>query len=106
MHEHSFINAILKNIENPENISKIKIEVGGLAGIEADHLKEHLKDKINGDVEVIEKKAIVKCACGYNGVPKIKARLHDLVIFECPECGKIPEVLEGKDIKIISVVYK
>jgi len=105
MHEHSFIEAILKNIENPENLKFVKLEVGELAGIEPEHLKEHLREKINCEIEVGGKESFIECSCGYKGRVKILQRLHDLVIFECPNCGKIPENVLGKDIRIVKVVY-
>ena len=69
-------------------------------------MKEHLRERINCEVEVVEKFSRVKCKCGYLGKAKIRERLHDLVIFECPKCGNVPEVLEGKNIKILSVIYR
>jgi len=106
MHEHSFIQAIISNIENKDNVEVVVVEVGELAGIEGSHLKEHLVEGTGWEVEVEEKKSRVKCECGYEGQAEIKERLHDLVIFACPKCGKIPEVLEGKDIKILKVRYR
>ncbi len=106
MHEHSFIEAILKNIENIENVELVKLEVGELAGIEACHLKEHILERVNFDVEVIEKSSKVKCDCGYEGKANVRERLHDLVIYDCPKCGSVPEVIEGKDIKILKIFYK
>jgi Zn finger protein HypA/HybF involved in hydrogenase expression len=106
MHEHTFIQAIIKPIKNKEKVKSVEIEVGELAGIESDHLKEHLIEETGWSVKIIEKKSKVKCSCGYEGQAKIKQRLHDMVIYSCPKCGKVPEVLEGKDIKIIKVVYK
>lgn len=105
MHEHTFIEAIVRNIEDKEKVKGITLEVGELAGIEAEHLKEHIVERFGWDVEVLEKDALVKCECGVEGKPKILEVLHDLVIFECSECGEIPEILEGKDIKIVKVVY-
>lgn len=106
MHEHSFIQAILSNIKNKEEIKSIVIEAGELSGIEPKHLEEHLKEQVNWEIKIISKNSKVKCSCGYKGKPKIRQRLHDLVIFECPKCGLIPEVLEGKDIRIGKVGYK
>jgi Zn finger protein HypA/HybF involved in hydrogenase expression len=106
MHEHSFIQAIIGNIKNKDNVSKIEVEVGELAGIDADHLKEHLAEETSWKVETKTKPSIVTCTCGYQGSPKILQRLHDMVIFECPKCHAIPEVKEGKDIKILKVTYK
>jgi len=105
MHEHSFIQAIIQPIENKENVKKVELELGELAGIESSHLKEHLTDETGWEVEIKEKKSEVECDCGYIGPAKIKQRLHDLVIFECPKCGNLPEVRQGKDIKILKVVY-
>ena len=106
MHEHSFIQAILSPIENKENVKEIEIEVGELAGITPKHLKEHLIEETGWNVEIKARKSKVKCSCGYKGQARIKQRLHDMVIYDCPECGKLPEILQGKDIKIIKVVYK
>lgn len=106
MHEHSFIQAIIANVENKGNVVSIEVEVGELAGIEADHLVEHLIEETGWKVSAVEKKAKVKCSCGFEGVPTIRERLHDMVIFECPKCGEIPEILEGKDIKILKATYK
>lgn len=106
MHEHTFIEAIVRNIENKDKVEKIVLEVGELVGIEAGHLKEHLAEMYNWNVEVLEKNGLIKCKCGFKGRPKILERLHDLVIFECPECGGVPDVLEGQDIKIVKVVYE
>lgn len=106
MHEHSFIQAIIRDIENSSDVIAIEIELGDLVGIDAEHLKEHLVEETRWKVIVKEKKSLVRCSCGYTGKAKIQERLHDLVIFECPKCGNIPEVLEGKDIKILKVFYK
>ena len=114
MHEHSFIEAILRNVEDRDNVRKIVLEVGELAGIEAGHLREHIETQLDSkhrtgqgkvDVEVLSRNSKVRCECGFEGRAKVLERLHDLVIFECPECEGIPEVLEGKDIKILKVVY-
>ena len=105
MHEHSFIQAIIGNIENKDSVKKVEIEVGELAGIDAPHLAEHLVEDTGWEVKTSECKAVVSCDCGFDGSPRILERLHDMVIFDCPDCGEIPQVKEGKDIKIIKVVY-
>jgi len=106
MHEHTFIEAIIRNIKDKDNVEKIVLEVGELAGIEPEHLKEHLQEKFDWDVEVSKKEALVKCECGVEDRPKILQKLHDLVIFECPKCGQSPKIVEGKDIKILKVIYQ
>ncbi len=106
MHEHSFIEAILKDVNNRDDVNRITLEVGELAGIEGEHLKRHIMERFNWAVEIIERMSKVKCECGFEGRARILERLHDLVIFECAQCGWVPEVLEGKDIKILKIIYK
>ncbi len=107
MHEHSFIQSIFNQIPSKDNVISIEIELGELVGIETDHFKEHLGEETGWIVIISVKKSKVKCSCGYTGEASILQRLHDLVIYECPECGNNNlEVLEGKDIKIINVGYK
>ncbi len=105
MHEYNFVEAILRNVKDREDVREIVLEVGELVGISPGHLKEHMGERFDWRVDVLKKEARVKCGCGFVGRPRVLERLHDLVIFECAECGGIPEVLEGKDIKIIKVVY-
>ena len=105
MHEHSFIQAIIGNIDNSDAVREVLLEVGELAGIEADHLAEHLVEETNWAVKTQVKDALVSCDCGFDGKPRILERLHDMVIFDCPECGEIPQIKEGKDIKVLKVVY-
>ena len=106
MHEHTFIENIIKQVPNKEGVLSIHIEVGELAGIEPNHLIEHLIEHTGWEVIAIPVKSDVKCDCGYAGEARVLHRLHDLVIFNCPECSGNPEVLEGNNIKIIKVVYR
>jgi Zn finger protein HypA/HybF involved in hydrogenase expression len=106
MHEHSFIQAIISEIDNKDDVLGIYVEVGELVGITASHLKEHLVEETGWEVDVCQKDALVECCCGHKGEPKIRERLHDMVIFECSRCGLVPDVTEGKDIKILKVKYK
>jgi Zn finger protein HypA/HybF involved in hydrogenase expression len=106
MHEHSFVDAVVRDIEDKEKVARIVLEVGELAGIEAEHLKEHVEERFGWGVRTLTKDAVVKCDCGFDGRPRILERLHDFVVFECPGCGEIPEIVEGKDIKIVKVVYR
>ena len=105
MHEHSFIEAIVRDIEDRDNVRGIVLEVGELVGIEAGHLREHILERYSWNVDVLKKDGLVRCSCGFEGAPKVLERLHDLVIFECPECSGVPEVLSGDKIRILKVVY-
>jgi Zn finger protein HypA/HybF involved in hydrogenase expression len=106
MHEHAIIDSVLSNLKDVGKVKEAHFEVGELAGIEPNHLKEHLKDRVKFKVVVKKKKSVVKCECGYKGPPKILEILHDMVIYECPKCGKLPRILEGKDIKITKVIKR
>ncbi|MFA5857027.1 MAG: hydrogenase/urease maturation nickel metallochaperone HypA [Candidatus Pacearchaeota archaeon] len=107
MHEHSFIQSILKDIQDKDNVISIDIELGELVGIEENHLRDHLFDETGWKINISLKKAKIKCPCGYEGPPTITERLHDMVIYECPACGLIgPEIFEGNKIKILKVIYK
>ncbi len=106
MHEHTFIHAIIEPIENKENVKGVELEVGELAGITPEHLKEHLVEETGWEVKVSPRSSFIVCECGYKGPARIKQRLHDLVIFDCPKCEKIPLQADGKDIKILKVTYK
>jgi Zn finger protein HypA/HybF involved in hydrogenase expression len=106
MHEQTFIQSIIKPIKDKEKVASVELELGELVGIEPDHLHEHLIDETGWKVKINEKKSKVKCSCGYEGQAQIRESLHDMVIYCCPKCGKTPEVLEGKDVKIIKVIYK
>ncbi len=105
MHEQAYIDAILKNIDDVSNIKNITLEVGELAGIEPEHLKEHLKDRFSWDITILKKDAKIKCECGFVGRPKVIERLHDFVVFECPRCKSTPKILNGEDIKITKILY-
>ena len=106
MHETVFIDSIIKSIKNPDEVKEIFLEVGELAGIEAEHLKEHLQKRKKWKVNVETIQSQVECMCGYRGRAKINERLHDLVLYSCPKCEGIPnEVIEGDNIKVKKVVY-
>ncbi len=96
MHEAAMIEEIIRNAGGAKII---QLEVGELSGFSPDHLKEHLADYgVLGICE--EKTAIVECSCGYSGRPKIREKLHDLVIFECPKCRAVPRVVSGDKVII------
>jgi len=99
MHETIIANKIIEKAKEHGNVKKIVIEVGDLAHLPANEMKEVMQTMTNWEVEVIPVKAKIKCRCGYIGAPKILEHSHDITIYECPECKKIPaEVLEGDEI--------
>lgn len=106
MHEITFSKNIINQIKDKDNVIGIVLELGELAGITKGELVRTIKELTEWDVNVNMFFSDVKCTCGYKGRAKIRERLHDIVLFCCPECGNVPDVLKGKDIKIKKIVYK
>ncbi len=105
MHEISFAKYILNQIENKDKVKELEIEVGELAGVSGEDLKETIEKMTGWNIKIKEMDSKVKCDCGYLGRAKIKGRGHDIVIYACPKCGLNPEVLSGSNIKLNKVVY-
>ncbi len=103
MHETKILKEIINKAEEQGNVISIKLEVGELAGISPKHLREHLEEMVHWTIEISRKNAYVKCKCGYEGRPEIKLRAHDFVLFQCPRCNEVPEVMEGEGIRITEV---
>lgn len=101
MHETILAKEILKEARAKAKGKKIKsitLEVGELAHLPANELKEILRAMADFKIIVKHVKAKVKCECGYEGAPRILAQHHDFTLFECPDCSKQPKVLCGADI--------
>ncbi len=101
MHETVILKKILAEIKKNakgKKVLSITLEVGELAHLSAEELRDFLNKTVDFEVFVKALKANVKCECGYEGEPKILAHQHDLMLFECPRCGKLPKILSGEDI--------
>lgn len=99
MHETIIANKIIEKAKEHGSVTKIVIEVGDLAHLPASDMKEVMEKLTNWEVDVRSVKANVKCSCGFIGEPKILEHSHDMTIYECPKCKKIPnEVLSGGEI--------
>ena len=103
MHETIIAKKLIEEAKKHGKVKAIAVEVGELAGIHDHDLEKTLKGMVKWDVKVSGKKAIVRCGCGYRGGPKVVERAHDFVIFECPECKKIPKVVNGDEIVLKEV---
>jgi Zn finger protein HypA/HybF involved in hydrogenase expression len=103
MHETIIASEIIKKAKQQGKVKSIVVEVGELANIPAHHLEEALAKMTGWKIKMLEKKASVKCTCGFKGQPRITEKSHDAVFFECPKCKKIPFVVEGKDIMLKEV---
>ncbi|GAI80050.1 unnamed protein product [marine sediment metagenome] len=99
MHEISYIKQIIENAKKEKgNIKSILVEVGELAPVQAEDIEKTLKEMVDWEIVVAQKRAVVKCSCGYKGHPKIIEKRHHLTLFVCPKCSSLPKVYEGKDI--------
>lgn len=98
MHTINIANQIIKKAEKQGKVKGITVEVGDLAPVTVEELEKTLTAMVGWKVTVLRRLAKVKCKCGYRGTPRIIERRHELVLFVCPECNSIPEVLDGKDI--------
>ncbi|MFO8016161.1 MAG: hydrogenase/urease maturation nickel metallochaperone HypA [Candidatus Woesearchaeota archaeon] len=106
MHETVIANMVLKDLEKYKDIESASIEVGELAEITADELEEAMKNMVDYEVSVAETPAKVKCGCGHEGRPEIIERGHHFVAFVCKNCGQVPEIVEGNEIRIKDVEVK
>lgn len=105
MHETIIARKIIEKAKEQGRVRKIIIEVGELASIPAEELKEALRKMIGWEIEMHSAKAEVKCRCGYTGEPHILEQAHDMTIYECPKCKKIPEeIITGEDIILKEVI--
>ncbi len=99
MHEHTIAQKIIKQANHYKNIKSITVEVGELAHLPSDEMKQILERLTNWEIKIIPKKAIILCVCGHRGEPKILQQLHDNNIYECPKCSfSLPQILDGKEI--------
>lgn len=103
MHETVIAKKIIEDTEHHGKVKSITIKVGELAPVTPEQLKPTLKAMVNWDVKIDKEKSKIKCSCGYEGSAKIIERGHDICLYICPKCTKVPEVLAGKDIKIIKI---
>jgi Zn finger protein HypA/HybF involved in hydrogenase expression len=106
MHETVFAHKIIEDAKKHGDVKSISIEVGELAHVPGHELLECLQGLVDWDIEMVEKPSVVKCQCGFQGHPKILERGHDHFFIECPECGDIPELIDGKDIMLVDVTVK
>ncbi|MCA9496976.1 MAG: hydrogenase maturation nickel metallochaperone HypA [Nanoarchaeota archaeon] len=99
MHEQTIAAKIIEDAKSYGNVKSLTIEVGDLAHLPAQEMKEVMEKLTDWKINIIKKNAIIACKCGYTGEPKIIQQLHDNNIYECPECNEsLPQILEGQHI--------
>ncbi len=104
MHEQTIAQRIIEEAEEHGEVISLTVEVGDLAHLPADEMKEVLERLTDWEIKVVPRTAIIACSCGYTGEPKILQQLHDNNIYECPKCSfSLPPILEGSDIVLLDV---
>lgn len=106
MHETIIAQNIIKEAEKHGQIEEIHLEIGELAHVPAHELTECLDKLVKWKINYDEIPAKVKCNCSFEGYPTILERGHDSFLIECPDCKSVPELIGGKDIKIVKVKVK
>lgn len=104
MHETVVAQRIIEEAEKHGNVKELHLEIGELAHVPARELLVCLSRLVKWKISSKIKKAKAKCRCGFEGHPKILERGHDYFFIECPKCRNIPDLAEGKDIKIVKVI--
>ena len=106
MHELVIANQIIKEAKRHGKVKEITVEVGDLAHLPLHDIFDALEGMVSWKIHVISKPAVVKCVCGFKGKPNILEKGHDYNLFECPKCKSVPEIIDGKDIVLKSVVVE
>jgi Zn finger protein HypA/HybF involved in hydrogenase expression len=84
-------------------IKSVTLSVGELAPVEAGELQPMLEARTGWKIRLGPTRSRVRCSCGFSGRPEIIAKGHDFTLFDCPRCGKTPEIVYGDGIKITKV---
>ena len=95
MHGIKIAEQIIEEAKRHGKPIAISVELGSLAPMTEEELISLLKTFVDWKINILSKKGVVSCKCGYYGGPKIVERGHDFLILECPEC-------RSQDVKIIS----
>ncbi len=119
MHEYSVMNqlvsALLEELggRDIDRVKEVRIEVGEMTFLGHEQLRfayETLsKDTIleGSELNIEEIKSKIKCGgCGYEGGVDYsdKTSVHYQVpVISCPECDSKPEIVQGKETKIVGV---
>jgi len=106
MHETIIAKKIIDEAKKHGSVKSIMVEVGDLAHVPADELKQALINMTQWKIQVSKRTAKVHCRCGFEGPPKILEKSHDNTIFECPKCKEVPEIIHGDSIILREIKVK
>ncbi|MBT7903224.1 hypothetical protein HN587_05155 [Candidatus Woesearchaeota archaeon] len=103
MHEQAIAQQIIEKAKELGQVKQIFVEVGDLGHLPANEMKEVLENRVDWKIIIEEKKATVKCECGYLGEPNIIEKRHASTLYECPNCGNLPQIIDGDKIILTKV---
>jgi Zn finger protein HypA/HybF involved in hydrogenase expression len=104
MHDTLISKDIIETAQRQGKVRSITVEVGDLGHLPLEELREALESRVPGwNIKLVRRKAAVRCSCGYQGEPKIIEHKHGHALWQCPKCGMVPELIEGKDIVLKEV---
>jgi Zn finger protein HypA/HybF involved in hydrogenase expression len=110
MHEFSVAESIIEEARGSCKCEPLAIvlEVGELANLTKQEIKDTMKLLVNWKIEFLDKKGMISCLnCRYKGKPKILERYHMGVLIECPKCkGRKVRIIEGEKIILKKVKTK
>lgn len=104
MHETVIAQNIITEAEKHGAVKEVQLEIGELAHVPGTDLIACL-ERLKPDWKIHWKEipAHIACNCGFAGHPAVLERGHDSYLYECPECGEIPDLTDGTTVKIIKV---
>jgi len=119
MHEYSVMNQLVSalldelNGRDIDRVKEVRIEVGELTFLGHEQLqfayKTLSKDTVleGSELAVEEIKSKIRCAeCGYEGGVNYSDRSsvhYQVPVISCPECDSKPNIVQGKETKIVGV---
>lgn len=103
MHETIIANRIIEEAKKSGASKSFTLEVGELAELTAEEIKDALTNITNLSIDIIKIKSLVECECGYTGKANILERGHGYCYYNCPKCSKNPKIIMGGEIKITKI---
>jgi Zn finger protein HypA/HybF involved in hydrogenase expression len=81
----------------------ITLEVGDLADPGAIVIRKRLTAE-GLHVEIVSKRGIIQCLCGYYGEPHMIEQSEKGTYFVCPSCGNYPGIVQGDEIILKNII--
>ena len=105
MHEFAIVESLLREARKQGEPESVEVVIGELTGLTKDEFGTVFKVACDYGLKMEYERGRINCLkCGFEGKPKILAKLHTHCLMECPKCGgRKLEVLAGDKIILKSV---